>query len=67
MALDKDSKFFLDKDFSKYSGKWIAIQGQKIIASNNNIQKALSEARRKVGETQFLFTKIPEKNQVLIL
>lgn len=62
-----DSKFFIEKDFTRYSGKWVAIRNQKIIASNSNIKKTLTEAKRKSGQEQFLIAKIPAKNQVLIL
>ncbi|MBU2099865.1 hypothetical protein KKG83_05420 [Candidatus Micrarchaeota archaeon] len=65
--MDKDSRFFLKKDFKKYSGKWVAVKNQKIISSDSSIKKALSEAKRKAGNTRFIFAKIPEKNQVLIL
>ncbi|HZX20639.1 MAG TPA: DUF5678 domain-containing protein [archaeon] len=63
----QDSKFFIKKDFSRYSGKWVAIRNKKIIASNSNINKALAQAKRKSGEEQFFIAKIPQKNQVLIL
>jgi len=64
---EDNSKYFIKKDFSRYSGKWVAIHNQKIIASNSNIDIALSDAKRKIGREQFLFAKIPTKNQVLIL
>ncbi len=66
-AMDSDSKFFLKKDFARYSGKWVAIKGQKIIASDANINNAISAAKKKIGTEQFLFAKIPKKNQALIL
>jgi len=65
--MNKDSRFFLKEDFSKHMGNWIAIKNEKIIASNSNIKKTLSKAKKKVGSTDFLFAKIPERNQALIL
>ena len=65
--MGSDSKFFLKKDFSRYCGKWVAIKNQKIIASDANINNAISAAKKKLGTRQFLFAKIPKKNQVLIL
>ena len=65
--MDKDFEFFLKKDFRRYAGKWVAIKNKKIIASNLNIKKALSLAKRKTGSESFTFAKIPQKNQTLIL
>lgn len=65
--MNKDSKFFMKEDFSKHAGKWVAIKNEKIIASNSNIKKVLSKAKKEIGSTDFLFAKIPEKNQALIL
>ena len=63
----RDSKFFIEKDFTHYSGKWVAIRNQKIIASHVNIDKTLTIARKKVGQAQLFIAKIPQKNQILIL
>lgn len=61
----KESRFFMDTDFSDYSGKWVAISGAKIISSSPNIKKTIKDAKAQGKE--YSLAKIPTKNQVLLL
>lgn len=65
--MEKEFRFFLNKDFSKYAGSWIAICEERIVSSNKSINKAIKTAKEKCGGKKFLFAKIPKGNQALIL
>jgi hypothetical protein len=64
---NKDFQYFLKQDFTKYAGKWVAIYDQKIVSSSNSITDAIEQAKQKYKNKEFLFAKIPAKNQALIL
>ncbi len=55
------------KDWSKYSGEWVAICGDKVISNNSDLKKVIEESSKKCGNKKPLFTKIPEKNIAMIL
>lgn len=61
-----DYEFFLEKDFSRHAGNWVAIYDRRIVSSSRSIEKAIRDAKRKCSG-KFLFAKIPKKNQALIL
>ncbi len=55
------------KDWSKYSGEWVAIYQNKIVANNSDLAKVIKESSKRCGDKKPLFTKIPEKNMAMIL
>lgn len=62
----KEFEFYVRADLSKYSGKYIAIVGENVVASGDNAKEVLEEAKRKFpGKTPTL-AKIP-KEEALIL
>ena len=53
-------------DLSKYSGKYIAIVGDKVVASGENAKEVLEEAKKKFPDDIPTLAKIP-KEEALIL
>ena len=63
---NKDYEWFIKKaDVSKYAGKWIAIEDQKIVASEAKISKLLDEI--KANWPDAAITKIPKRGQIMVL
>ena len=61
----KEFQFYIRTDLSEYAGKYIAIVGDKVMASGYNAKEVLDRAKRKTGKTATL-AKIP-KEELLIL
>lgn len=55
---DKDFDFFINGDFSKYSGEWIAIGNRKVVAHNKSLKKLINSVKSKKN---ILFSKITKK------
>jgi hypothetical protein len=58
-------EYFIKKDFRRYSGKWVAIENDKVISSKRNIGVLLKSVSNNTGNV--VFTKIPDKKQILLL
>ena len=61
----KDYDWFIKADVSKYAGRWVAVQNQKIVASDNRIGKLLDEVNRDWPSASI--TKIPKRGQIMVL
>lgn len=60
-----DYEWFLKADLSKYSGKWVAIQNKKVIASAKNSATIIKEAKDKFPNKRPFITKIKSKLSIL--
>jgi hypothetical protein len=58
----KEYNFFVKSDLSKFSGKWIAIKDNKVVANNHMIENVTKTVQRK-GLNSVLYAKIPRKNE----
>jgi hypothetical protein len=61
----KEFEFFVKADLRKYSGRYIAIVEDKVIASGENAKRVFEEAKMKTGKIPTI-AKIP-KEEALIL
>ena len=61
----KNYEWYLSQDFSKYSGKWLAIIDQKIIASGKNVEKLINKVKDKYPNNRPFITKIRNKLSIL--
>ncbi|OGJ17077.1 hypothetical protein A3K73_01470 [Candidatus Pacearchaeota archaeon RBG_13_36_9] len=61
----KEFEFFVKADLRKYSGRYVAIVDDKVVASGENAKKVFEEAKKKTGKIPTL-AKIP-KEEALIL
>jgi len=66
MEKSKEFEFYLKADLSKYEGKYVAIVGDKVVASGFNAKEVLEEAKRKYPDKKPALAKIP-KEEALIL
>ncbi len=51
-------EWFLKQDFSRYSGKWLAILDKKLVATNDNVDKLLQEVKQQYPSRRPLITKV---------
>ena len=58
-------EWFMGKDLSEYSGKWVAIIDKEIIAADKNVTNVLKEAKNKYPNKRPLVTKIKNKLSIL--
>ncbi len=65
MEKSKEFEFYLKTDLSKYEGKYVAIVGEKVVASGDNAKEVFEEAKEKTGKIPTM-AKIP-KAEALIL
>ncbi len=61
-----DFTWFLSASLKRYRGKHIAILNRRIIASGTNAKEVWERAHKKNPENDFLMTKVPE-DDILIL
>ncbi len=65
--MTQEFDFYSVADMSKHSGKWVAILGEKVIASGDDLKKVYEEAKRIAGKSEPLFARIPKQEEALIL
>ncbi len=65
--MTQEFEFYSVTDMSEYAGKWVAILGNKVIASGDDLKRVYEEAKKKAGNKEPLFTRIPKEQETLIL
>lgn len=62
----KNYEWFIKKaDVSKYAGKWIAVENQKVVASDTKISKVLESVKQNWPDAAI--TKVPKRGQIMVL
>lgn len=64
MVMEKEFQFYLHADLHQYDGTYIAIVGDRVVASGNDSEKVLEEARKKTGKTALL-VKVPAEDTLV--
>ena len=64
--MEKEFQFYLKADLHKYEGSYIAIVGEKIIASGDDSGKVLDDARKKTGKMPLL-VKVPTEDTYILV
>ena len=62
----KEFEFFVKTDISKYRGQYVAIVGDKVVASGENAKKVLEEAARMFPGKTPLLAKIPREEALIL-
>ena len=60
-----DYEWFIQKDVSKYAGKWIAIINKEVVAEGKSLTIVLKEAKEKYPKLRPLLTKVRNKLAIL--
>lgn len=62
----KEFEFYVKADLSKYKGKYIAIIGDKVVASGDNAKVVLDEATKKCPNKLPTLAKIPKEDTLIL-
>ena len=57
----KDFESYSRADLSKYSGKWIVVVNQKIVASGKDSKKLLEKIEKRYPKQTPMLAKVPKK------
>ena len=57
----KDFESYSKADLSKYSGKWVVVVNQKIVASGKDSKKLLEKVEKKYPKQTPMLAKVPKK------
>jgi len=58
-------KLKINVDFARYKGKYVAIVDDNIVASGDNAEKVLDQARSKYPKKEVVLRKIPEEETMI--
>ncbi len=61
-----DVKWFSKHDFSRYSGKYVAIIDKKVVASGKNAKNVWKDAKKKFPKETPAIAKIPKKETYVL-
>ena len=62
----KNYDWFIKKaDVDRYAGKWIAVENQKVVASDAKISKLLEVIEQNWPDASI--TKVPKRGQIMVL
>jgi hypothetical protein len=53
--------FFVKSDLSAFSGKWVAIFNEKVVAFGESFKEVAEKADKEFAKKKVLFAKIPDK------
>ncbi len=59
--------FYLKADLKKYEGKYIAIIGNKVVASGTNAKHVISEAKKKYPDKKPTLAKVPKEETMILV
>ena len=65
--MTQEFDFYSISDMSEYSGKWVAIIGNKVIANGKNLKEVYKKAKEIAKNKEPMFARIPNKEEELIL
>lgn len=58
-------ELFMKENLSPYTGQWIAICENKIVAHGKELKEVFREAKKKYPAKKPLITKVPEKETMI--
>ena len=62
----KNYEWYIRANTQRYSGKWIAIVGQKVVASGDDAEKVYKDAKTRYPQRKPSIAKVPGK-EILVL
>lgn len=66
-TMSQEFMYYSETDLSSYAGKWVAILGEKVIASGDDFKEVYKKAKAVAKDKEPLFTRIPKEEETLIL
>lgn len=65
--LSVNVNWFSKHNFSKYRGKYVAVVGEKVVASGSNAKRVWEDAKKKYPKESPALAKIPDKETYVLL
>jgi len=65
-VVSQNFNFILSRDLSKYSGDWIAVANNKIVATGESASEVMSKSKKKTKKRTTIM-RVPEKNTLMLL
>lgn len=65
--MSQEFEYYSVMNTTEYSGKWVAIVGDKVVASGDDLREVYKKAKEVAGKKEPLFAKIPKEEETLIL
>ena len=65
--MSQEFDFYSLTDMSNHAGEWVAILGREIIASGKDLKEVYKEAKKKAGNREPMFARVPKEQETLIL
>jgi len=62
---EKSYQYFMNTDISQYSGEWIAVCGDKIVAHGRNLKEVVEEAKKNSLGNKFLLARVPSEETMI--
>lgn len=66
MSEADDHKWYMEHDLIEYSGKWVAIRDEKVIAAEEDFKKLVKEVTKRFKLSEVFLARIPEKGVALV-
>jgi len=63
--MDSNYEIYIKTDLSKYTGKWVAICNEGIIAIGDNAKLVYLEAQEKYPNKKIMLIKVPEEESLI--
>ena len=58
-------QYFMQVDIDEFSGEWIAVCEDRIIAHGKNLKEVVQEAKNKSGDKKFLLARVPSEETII--
>lgn len=62
-----DYDWFIQKDLSRYKGKYVAIAGQKVVSSGYDAKEVYNKALKESPKTKPTLAKIPSEDVMVLI
>jgi len=63
--LEKNYEFFIDANLDNYTGEWVAICDNKVVAHGKNVKEVFEESRKKCPNKKPLLSKVPSEETMI--
>lgn len=63
--MSKNYQFFMKENLDSYTGQWVVIANERIVAHGKDAKKVFKEAKKRFPRERPLLTRIPDKETMI--
>ena len=63
----KNYEWYIKSNTEKYTGKWIVIKDNRIVASGDDAERVYQTAHKKYPRAKLSITKVPDKDTLILV